>query len=49
MIRSTTRWIWLKRASAAAGAIGLKMQPSGAVTLTGRNEPSFCGMYSAWV
>ena len=38
MIRSTMRWIWLKRASQAAGAIGLKMHPKGAVTFTGRKS-----------
>ena len=46
MTRSQSRWIWLKRASAAAGEIGLKIEPSGDVTLTGRNDPSFWGMYS---
>src|ERR1700681_4490420 len=29
LIRSTMRWIWQKRASAATGAIGLKIEPSG--------------------
>ena len=37
------------RASAAAGAIGLKMDPWGAVTLIGRNEPSLAGMSSVEV
>ena len=31
------------------GAMGLKIDPKGAVTLTGRNDPSFCGMYSLLV
>ena len=34
---------WVKRASAAAGKIGLKIEPLGAVTLIGRKEPSFGG------
>ena len=45
-MQSTTRWIWLKRASAAAGYSGLKIVPLGAVTLMGRKEPSFCGTCS---
>ena len=38
-----TRLIWEKRASAAAGNRGLKMEPSGAMTLIGRNDPWFDG------
>ncbi len=49
MMRSTTRWIWENRASAATGAIGLKIDPSGAVTFTGRKLPSFAGICSASV
>ena len=48
-MQSTTRWIWLKRASAAAGYSGLKIVPFGAVTAIGRNEPSFCGTCSGVV
>lgn len=43
MIRSIIRLHWVKRASAAAGNTGLKIVPSGATTLIGRNEPSFDG------
>ena len=49
MIRSQARWIWLKRTSAAVGAMGLKVQSGGAVTVTGRKLPSFCGMCSGRV
>ena len=38
-----TRLIWEKRASAAAGKRGLKMEPSGAMTSIGRNDPWFDG------
>ena len=49
MTRSAMRWIWQKRASAAAGMLGLKMQPLGAMTLIGRKEPSLAGMSSCVV
>lgn len=43
MIRSIVRLHWVKRASAEAGNLGLKIEPSGAVTLIGRKEPSLEG------
>ncbi len=41
--RSTARWTWQKRAKQARGKFGLKIEPSGAITLIGRVMPSFCG------
>ena len=41
--RSTARCAWQKRAKHARGKFGLKIEPFGAITLTGRNIPSFWG------
>ena len=41
MMQSITRWHCVKRASAAAGNFGLKIEPLGAMTSMGRNDPWF--------
>src|ERR1700676_382734 len=48
-MRSITRLHWAKRASAAAGNFGLKIEPLGATTVTGRNDPWFDGTFTGEV
>ena len=36
-VKSAMRWIWQKRAFVARGKLGLKIEPFGAITLTGRS------------
>jgi hypothetical protein len=43
MTLSTTRCVWQKREKQARGKLGLKIVPFGAMSLTGRKTPSFCG------
>ncbi len=49
IVLSTTRWTWQKREKQARGKLGLKIVPLGAITVTGRNTPSFCGTCSGKV
>ncbi len=41
--RSTARCTWENREKVAAGYVGLKMVPSGAITFSGLSMPSFWG------
>ena len=47
--RSIVRWSCDPRVNVARGKFGLKIEPFGAITFTGRSMPSFCGTNTGYV